>query len=232
VASVLDVAGIQPDTKQPEPGGVALAIPVRVVNIPALETAAPEIVELTFETPAGRRWSSGWMAAASVDKVFQEDPAPDRTFAWRQRVVVNRDFWQAPRSGRVTIRGAVYVKIFGRRDVRLKDDGVTPVPGDGRCFVSCMSSPIPTIRRIVQCIAPFHMPATEMDPPLGTLTAKSDLQPASLMSIWDSPLPADFGMNPLSFQPFFPDSRRYSTCVTSRAYIRRTFEAPNVHLPL
>jgi hypothetical protein len=229
---ILDAAGIQSNAKQPEPGSVTLAVPLRVVNMTAFETAAPEIVELTFETPAGRRWSSRWMAAASTTRVFQENPSPDGTFTWKQRAVVDSAFWQQARSGPMTIRGAVYIKIFGHRSVRLQTDGMTPVPGDGRCFVSPLSPSMRGPRYMVKCIAPFHMPVTGMEPQPGPVPDQSD-QPTHLLSIWDSPLPADFGMNPLSFQPSFPNGPQiFFLRYDPHAYIRRTFEAINVHLPL
>ena len=129
---------------------------VAFVNIPAGETAAPEIVELTLETPAGRRWSSGWIAAASTEAdVLQVDPSPDGAFTWRQRVVVDPAFWQQARSGPLTVRGDVYAMLFGRSSVRLQDDGVTRVPGDGRCSLSFQQS-----FQLVNCLAPFHRPFT------------------------------------------------------------------------
>jgi hypothetical protein len=53
--------------------------------------------------------------------------------------------------------------------------------------------------------------------------------PTHLLSIWDSPLPADFGMNPLSANMASGNEAgilflRYDP----RAYIRRSFSAANI----
>lgn len=229
VAGVLSAGGIQPDPKHPDPDGVTLAVPLRVVNIPAGETAAPDLVKLTLETPAGRRWSSGWIAAASTEAdVFQVDPSPDGAFTWRQRVVVDRAFWQQARSGPLTLRGDVYAMLFGRSGVRLPDNGLTRVPGDGRCSVSFR----PTFQ-LVNCFAPFHRPFTKVENQPGPVPVQAACLPTRLLSIWDSPLPADFGMNPLSANMASGNEAgilflRYDP----RAYIRRSFTAANVHLPL
>src|ERR1017187_570553 len=225
VLVVLNMGGIQPDPKHPDPDGVTLAVPLRVVNIPAGETAAPEIVELTLETPAGRRWSSGWIAAASTEADgLQVDPSPDGAFTWRQRVVVDPAFWQQARSGPLTVRGDVYAMLFGRSSVRLQDDGVTRVPGEGRCSLSFQQS-----FQLVNCLAPFHRPFTRAENQPGGAPVQIARLPTHLLSIWDSPLPADFGMNPLSANMASGNEAgilflRYDP----RAYIRRSFSAANI----
>lgn len=208
---------------------MTITVPLRVTGIPAAYTAAPEAVDLTLETPAGRRWSSGWIAAASAGEIFQEDPSADGAFAWGQRAVVDRVFWRGAQSGPVTIRGAVWVKFFGHRSVHL-EDGVTPVPGDGQCSVS--RPDLAPLRQVV-CLAPFHMAVTGMEPGPETRTPQRGTQHTRLLSVWDSPLPADFGMNPLSVQRNFPADGAEILFVRydPRAYIRRTFEGDNVHLP-
>ena len=227
-AAVISAGGIQPDPKHPAPDGVTLAVPLRVVNIPAGETAGPELVELTFETPAGRRWSSGWISAASTEgDVFQVDPSADGAFTWKQLVVVDRSFWQQARSGPLALRGDVYVMLFGRSEVRLEDDGATRVPGDGRCSMSFR-----TAYRSVNCLAPFHMPFNKPENQPDTALSRAALLPTRLLSVWDSPLPADFGMNPLWANTASGNQAgvlflRYHPA----AYIRRSFSDFNVHPP-
>jgi hypothetical protein len=116
--------------------------------------------------------------------------------------------------------------LFGRHVVRLEDDGVTQVPVDGRCSVSFRP-------RLIECFAPFHKPFAEVNPAPVAAPLRSH-QPIRLLSVWDSPLPADFGMNPLSAS--FPDDAPVSEpeilflrC-EPRAYIRRSFTAANVRL--
>jgi hypothetical protein len=113
-----------------------LDIPFRIVQIPHAETAAPELIELEFEASGGRHWSSGWIPVASSEaSVFQTDPSPDGAFTWKQHVVVDHAFWQDAHSGPVTIRGAVYIMLNSRHSIRLHDQGVTAIPGDGHCTV-------------------------------------------------------------------------------------------------
>jgi hypothetical protein len=223
VEVIVDATGIRPDAKQLEPDAVTLGVPLRVVNIPAAETAAPEIVDLTFETPAGQRWSSGWIAAASNDPgIVQVDPSPDHDFPWRQRVVVDRAFWQRAAAGPLTVRGEVYLMLFGRRSVRLRQDGVTPVLGDGRCSLSL---PNPGAW-LVDCFAPFHRPFSQNETVPEMTAAGAGHSPVRLLSIWDSPLPADFGMNPISRSVTAGaanDAEIFFLRYDPRAYIHRSF---------
>jgi hypothetical protein len=227
VEVMLDATGIRPDAKQLEPDGVTLAVPLRVVNIPAAETVAPEIVNLTFETPAGQRWSSGWIPAASNEPgIFQVDPSPDGAFRWRQRVVVDRAFWRHAASGPLTVRGEVYLMLFGRRSVRLQQDGMTRVPGDGWCSVS-LPLPNPGGRQ-VDCFAPFHRPFSQNETVQEATATGVPHSPVRLLSIWDSPLPADFGMNPISRNSPMPAGREAEILFLRydpRAYIHRSFLA-------
>ena len=223
VEVIVDATGIRPDAKQLEPDAVTLGVPLRVVNIPAAETAAPEIVDLTFETPAGQRWSSGWIAAASNDPgIVQVDPSPDHDFPWRQRVVVDRAFWQRAAAGPLTVRGEVYLMLFGRRSVRLRQDGVTPVLGDGRCSLSL---PNPGAW-LVDCFAPFHRPFSQNETVQEMTAAGAGHSQVRLLSIWDSPLPADFGMNPISRSVTAGaanDAEIFFLRYDPRAYIHRSF---------
>jgi hypothetical protein len=181
VAASVAAGGVELDSKLPARTGIAVAVPLRIRNIPEGETAAPEIVELIFEAPGGRRWSSGWIiAGSSEESVFQADSSSDGTFAWKQSVVMDRGFWESARSRRVTIRGIVWTMLYGRRSIRLGENRVTPVPGGGMCSVS---HPFAT-GSFVKCHAPFHEPFNSME---------SD----RLVSVWSSPLPAEFGMSPL-----------------------------------
>jgi hypothetical protein len=224
--AVLSADGMQPDPKHSDPDGVTVAVPLRVVNIPAGETAAPDLVDLTFETPAGRRWSSGWIQAASTEAdVFQVDPSPDGAFAWRQRVVVDRAFWQRARSGAVSIRGDAYVMLFGRRDVPIAGEDVTPVPGDGRCSISQAGS---AASWLVRCLAPFHMPFTKVEDQTGTPPTQNGRLPTRILSIWDSPLPADFGMNPLSEGVAASAGQALFLRYEPRTYLHRSFSAASV----
>jgi hypothetical protein len=227
VEVMLDATGIRPDAKQLEPDGVTLAVPLRVVNIPAAETVAPEIVNLTFETPAGQRWSSGWIPAASNEPgIFQVDPSPDGAFRWRQRVVVDRAFWRHAASGPLTVRGEVYLMLFGRRSVRLQQDGMTRVPGDGWCSVS-LPLPNPGGRQF-DCFAPFHRPFSQNETVQEATATGVPHSPVRLLSIWDSPLPADFGMNPISRNSPMPAGREAEILFLRydpRAYIHRSFLA-------
>jgi hypothetical protein len=158
-----------------------LDIPFRIAQIPDAQTAAPELIELEFVAPGGRHWSSGWIPVASSEaSVFQTTgPSPDGSFTWKQHVVVDHAFWQDAHSGPVTIRGAVYIMLNSRHSIRLHDQGVTAIPGDGHCTVDDGLT--------ATCRAPFHQPFNSFE------TA-----PLRLLSWWDSPFPADFGMNPLS----------------------------------
>ncbi|MGA2736828.1 MAG: hypothetical protein ABSG65_05190 [Bryobacteraceae bacterium] len=225
LSGVVTAGAVHPDPKHPAVNGVTLAVPLRVVHVPPGETAAPEMVELTIETPAGGRWSSGWIPAASTEPdVFQVDPSPDGSFTWKQRVVVDRAFWERARTGPVVIRGTVYTMLFGRRSVRLQDEGVTRVPGDGQCSLSLRNV------RAIDCLAPFHMPFSKVDGPPAPEPA-GILPPMRLLSIWDSPLPADFGMNPLSAGPYSQPASEpeiFFSHYEPRAYIRRSISAANM----
>jgi hypothetical protein len=212
--------GVERDSKLHDSTGVALAVPLRISNIPDALTAAPQIVEMIFEAPGGRRWSSGWIAAASSEaSVLQTDPSADHTFTWRQRVVIDRRFWGSARSRDVTIRGVVWAMLYDRRRIRLGENRVTSVPGDGKCSVSTAG---PRSGWLVNCLAPFHMPFSTLEAPQQTLR---------LISVWDSPFPADFGMSPLSTNEAAGgngeiDFLRYDP----RAYIRRSIEPASVRL--
>ena len=211
----ISVAGVEPDSKRPDRTGAALAVPLRIRNIPEGETAAPEIVELIFEAPGGLRWSSGWIAAASSEaSVFQTDPSPDHTFIWRQRVVMDRRFWRSARSRDVTIRGVVWAMLYDRRSIRLDENGVTPVTGDGKCAAS---RPVAS-RWIFNCQAPFHEPF-------------DSFELNHLISFWNSPFPADLGMSPLSTNDVNggeadPIFLRFDP----RAYIQRSIEPATLRL--
>ena len=227
----MQAGDIQKDARQPNPGGVTVAVPLRVFNIPAGETAAPELVELTLETSGGRRWSSGWTAAASMDTaIFQMDPSADGTFTWKQVVVVDRAFWEGARSSRLSVRGEVYAMLFGRRDIPIGRNGRTPIPGDGRCSVSAAA---PLTTGLIYCEEPFHSPYNQNET-VQENTALAAHSPIRLMSIWDSPLPADFGMNPLATVSPYPVGeaaeilfQRYDP----RAYIHRSFSTATAPSP-
>jgi len=215
VAASVAAAGVERDSKLPARTGVAVAVPLRISNIPEGDTAAPEIVELIFEAPGGRRWSSGWITAgSSEDSVFQADPSSDGTFAWKQSVVMDRRFWESARSRGVTIRGVVWAMLYGPRSIRLGENRVTPVPGDGMCSVS---HPFAT-GWFVKCRAPFHLPFNSID---------FD----RLISVWSSPLPAEFGMSPLSTNVAHAgEPRPIFVRYDPRAYIQRSVEPASVQL--
>jgi hypothetical protein len=212
-------AGVERDSKLRDRTGLALAVPLRISNIPDGETAAPEILEMLFEAPGGRRWSSGWIAAASSEAgVLQKDPSADHTFTWRQRVVIDRRFWESARSRDVTIRGVVWAMLYDRRSIRLGENRVTSVPGGGKCSVSTAG---PRAGWLVNCLAPFHMPFSSYEVPQGTLR---------LISVWDSPLPADFGMSPLSTNSTGGNGEIFFLRYDPRAFIRRSIEQASVQL--
>jgi hypothetical protein len=213
-------AGVERDSKLRDRTDVTLAVPLRITNIPDTLTAAPEIVELIFEAPEGRRWSSGWIAAASSEaSVFQTDPSPDHTFTWRQRVVMDRHFWESARSRNVTIRGVVWAILCDHRSIRLDENRVTPVPGDGRCSAS---TPRSGAGWQVKCLAPFHTPFTTGQTSQGNLR---------LTSVWDSPFPADFGMSPLSTnEAWVGNGEIFFLRYDPHAYIRRSIEPASIQL--
>jgi len=213
-------AGVERDSKFRDRTGVALAVPLRISNIPDGETSEPEILELKFEAPGGPRWSSGWITAASSEaSVLQTDPSADHTFTWRQRVVIDRRFWDSARSRDVTIRGVVWAMLYDRRSIRLGENRVTLVPGDGKCSVSTAG---PRSGWLVDCLAPFHMPFYSWEAPQGTLR---------LVSVWDSPFPADFGMSPLSTS-MAPgvNAEIFFLRYDPHAYIRRSIEPASIQL--
>jgi hypothetical protein len=184
-----------------------LDIPFRIAQIPDAETAAPELIDLEFEWAGGRHWSPGWIPVASAEaSVVQTDPSADGSFTWKQHVVVDRAFWQDAHSGPVTIRGAVYIMLNSRHSIGLHDQGVTAIPGDGQCTVEHGLT--------ATCRAPFHQPFNSFD------TA-----PLRLLSWWDSPFPADFGMNPVSTNAAADREAREVTFVRYDpcAYVLRPF---------
>jgi len=219
VAASLVAAGVERDLKVGDPGGVALVVPLRISNIPDALTVAPEILELIFEAPGGRRWSSGWIAAASSEaSVLQTDPSADHTFTWRQRVIMDRRFWESAHSRDVTIRGVVWAMLYDRRSIRLGENRVTSVPGGGKCSVSTAG---PRSGWLVDCLAPFHMPFYSYEVPQGTLR---------LISVWDSPLPADFGMSPLSTNSMGGNGEIFFLRYDPHAYLRRSIEPASMQL--
>jgi hypothetical protein len=223
-AVTLNAGDVTPDSWAGTHEGVALAVGFRVIHIPAGETAAPQIIEMTFEGRRGARWSTGWTQVISSEAdVFQKDPVPDRTFNWWQRVVVDRSFYQRARSGPVTIRGSVYVMLNARRGFGLPENRTTAVPGGGLCHVWSR----PRFGQFVKCLAPFHLPFSASDGFPG-----SQWKPVRLLSVWDSPLPANLGMSPLSTMGMGSSAEGFIFLrYEPRAYIRRPFEATNVRLP-
>jgi hypothetical protein len=227
-AVTLKLNDVGPDTEDPSHGGVALAVRLRVIDIPAGETAAPEIVELTFEGSNGEKWRTGWTEVmSSMADVVQKDPEPDGTFAWWQRVVMDRGFQERARSGPVTIRGSVYLMLNGRRGGRLPDSGTAKVPGGGVCTISRMQ---PLSGSSVTCLAPFHLPFQNSD-----FFFDANRRTTRLLSFWSSPMPTDLGISPLrtmSANNVGGDTAGFVFLrYEPRAYIHRYFKVSNVRLP-
>jgi hypothetical protein len=217
---------VGPDTEDATHRDVALAVRLHVINIPAGETAAPEIVELTFEGSSGERWWTGWTEVmSSMADVVQKDPEPDGTFAWWQRVVMDRGFHERARSGPVTIRGSVYLMLNKRSGVVLPENRTTAVPGGGFCTVSTHPD---DLAWFANCLSPFHsLRSTDGIPGQGG-------RPARLLSFWDSPMPTDLGMSPLrtmSARALEPGASFIFLRYEPRAYIHRYFTVSNVRLP-
>lgn len=228
---VMSAGDVEKDARQPEPGGVAVAVPLRVTNIPAGVTAAPELVDLTLETPGGRRWSSGWTAAASMDTpIFQMDPSSDGTFTWKQAIVVDRAFWGGARSSRISVRGELYVMLFSPRVIPIAGDGTTRVPGDRRCTVTARA---PLMGGLIECESAFHAPYNYNET-VQVANARLVASPnIHLLSIWNSPLPADFGMNPLFTVVPYPAGEAKEILFhrfEPKAYIHRSFSGPDKQL--
>lgn len=221
----LDDGAISWDTKMPDPDGLTLSVPMRIANIPDTRTVAPEILEVRIEAPGGRHWSSGWIAASSSeDHVLQIEPSASGTFTWKQHIVVGRGFREAAATGLLTIRGDVYVMLYSRRSIPLRDNGVTTVPGGAACTVSSDYSPAGWAE--ATCRRAFHLPFNSSDAPQGTATG-----PIRLLSVWDSTLPADLGVNPLEVRTSVGRAGDlYFLRYDPRAFVRRSFEAKYVHL--
>ncbi|MGA3028893.1 MAG: hypothetical protein ABSF98_29490 [Bryobacteraceae bacterium] len=230
-AVTLNAADVTPDSW-------AGALGLRAMNIPPGETVAPEILQLTFEGRDGARWSTGWTPAISSESdVVQTNPASGGAFVWWQRVVVERGFYERARRSPVTIRGNVYLMLNARRAVSLPENRATAVPGGGVCFVS-VSRPRRVRVWFVNCRAPFHEPFNTSDS-FWDLPGRA----IRLLSFWDSPLPVNFGLSPLSINqsPNGTDTANTNSAGAEteffflryepRAYIRRSFEAANVRLP-
>lgn len=217
---------VGPDTVDATHGGVALAVRLHVINIPAGETVTPEIVELTFEGSNGEKWRTGWTEAiSSMSDVIQKDPEPDGTFAWWQRVVMDRGFHERVRLGPATIRGSVYLMLNKRSGVVLPENRTTAVPGGGFCTVS---THLDALAWFANCVSPFHsLRSIDGIPGPGG-------RPARLLSFWDSPLPTDLGMSPLrtmSARALEPGASFIFLRYEPRAYIHRYFTVSNVRLP-
>jgi hypothetical protein len=220
---------VGPDTVDATQGGVALAVRLHVINIPAGETVAPEIVEMTFEGSNGERWRTGWTEVmSSMADVVQKDPEPDGKFAWWQRVVMDRGFHERARFGPVTIRGSVYLMLNKRsRGGRLPDSRAAKVPGGGVCTVSRMQ---PLSGSSVTCLAPFHLPFQTSD-----FFFDANRRTTRLLSFWSSPIPTDLEMSPvrtMSANNVGGDTAGFVFLrYEPRAYIHRYFIASNVRLP-
>ncbi|MGA2181961.1 MAG: hypothetical protein ABSH47_02950 [Bryobacteraceae bacterium] len=229
----LNAGDVTPDSWAETHEGVALAVGFRVIHIPAGETAAPQIIEMTFEDRSGARWSTGWTHVISSEAdVFQKDPAQDRTFNWWQRVVMDRSFYQRARSGPVKIRGSVYVMLNARRGFGLPENRTTAVPGGGVCTVW---KPRPQFGQFVKCLAPFHPPFSATDNIWNSVYFWNSFpRPRSsgrLLSMWDSPLPAEFGMSPLSTMSAGNYAGFIFLRYEPRAYVLRSFQVANARLP-
>jgi hypothetical protein len=238
-AVTLNAGEVTSDSLAETDGRVALAARFRVSHIPVGETAAPESVEMTFEGQGGARWSTGrTLVVSSEADVLQTNPEPDGTFAWWQRVVMDRGFYERVRRGPVTIRGSVYLMLNVRQVVGLPENRTTAVPGGGVCSVSVLR-PRHVRFWLVNCRAPFHVPFKATDEAAFLEIAEPDLPRAvsgkatRLLSFWDSPLPADFGigMSPLSIaNEAGPRTEFFFLRYEPRAYVRRYFEVANVQL--
>ena len=122
--------------------------------------------------------------------------------------MVDRAFWRQAGSSPLAVRGEVYVMLFGRRGVRLQLDGVTPVPGDGRCSVSL---PLPNPAGWQgDCFAPFHRPFSQNET-VQEMTAAGGCPFAGSSAF-------DLG---------FAASGRFRYGPDPRAYIRRSFSGAN-----
>lgn len=203
----------------------------RVVDMPAGLLAKPEIIEMTFEDSRGARWSSGWIPVMNGE-VFQRDPDPDATFAWSQRINVDRQFAQRVGSAPLTVHGSVWVMLNARRGVDLPDNRRTLMPDGSACTVY-KQSPRPSW--FVYCASPFHATFSSSDSFTAPAEPNKPMRGTTrLLSFWDSPLPTTFALSPLSANGtggVGAQTKFLYFYYEPRAYIRRYFTATNVRLP-
>jgi hypothetical protein len=129
--------------------GVQVDVPITVHGIPIDVEALPDAVSLTFETPGGRRWSSGLYVYPALAKMLQgSGPA-----VLNANVDVPRDFFEHAKRKRVRVSGTLYLTVFGNARAKTIPLATTPVDvADGlQCFVGAFEQ--------LTCRSPFRWPA-------------------------------------------------------------------------
>ena len=129
----------------------------------------------------------------------------------------------------MTVHGSVWIMLNERRGFDLPDNRRTPVPG-GACTVYKQSAPLSWF---VGCSSPFHS-AFSVNDRISYIEAKQTRATTRLLAFWDSPLPSDFGLSPLSGNGTGAVAAQTNFIYfyyQPRAYIHRWFTATNVRLP-
>lgn len=203
-------------------GRAQIDLPLQIAGVPAGLVFIPEGLAVTIEAPGGLLWR------------------PDPTWtAGRLRTDVDGSFYKKVRNEPVTLRGSLYLTLYGnRRAASIPSDGrAVPVPGVGLCSAT---QPVEgRINYFVQCRSAFRSPrrwmSANFSPPRDGRSNQSDYVLHFQQEMSYSPFPAELDVSPLNAEfanSWVAGGVSTLTVVTIEpvAHIRRDFVIPGLRL--
>lgn len=211
-------------------GRAQFDLPLQIAGVPAGLEASPDGLTVTIEAPGGPVWRSGnmfWARVSTAGRLVSLQAEMDGSF------------YKKVRNTPVTLRGSLYLTLYGnRRAASIPSDGqAVPVPGVGLC--SATQAVWGRINYFVRCRSAFRSPrrlmSAHFSPPRDGRIDQGDYVLAFQQEKSYSPFPAELDVSPLNQQlansvVYGGASALAVVTIEPVAHIRRDFVIPGLRL--